>query len=852
MKKNIIYIISILSTALFALQSCGLEDPFVDMVKDGSNIEIIFRPTSYEDVTVKTKASDNRDLLEIEQKIHTAYLLIYDNTGALAVCRNLSSNINQTKESISSLTISNDPLLTSGTLCFIANVPESFVNEWSTKSEDDSYETDLDKFHAAELDFAGADSPFSFGEISSTSAIGVPQVKFSDDKSEYCFPMYGEFALADRTNNQVSINIERLFAKIEVKISVGSGVNQFALSDYTVTNLPTKVALCEPESGEESICATAETGFLTSSNGMSSFNLVSSTDPSVANVVKNGNGQHRSFYFYMPEHLLGGVKTNLDYPTPTQSNKPDLLEGTDYMPTYVTIHGKVMTTGSNNDVVTFHEHKYDIYLGYNEVNNYDVARNVRYKNNVTINGVNGVNADNRIEIIGSKQYQNLVTTEAANCYIVTGSGKYMIPAYQGVVKNLSGASLLYGKPEIVWSDLEYTGSDPAIVIDNVNSNDSQILFEIKEGKFKAGNVLLALRANNEIIWSWHIWCCEDDPRKSLVTYSGSGASVMDRAIGATSGLTMSETGFESYLPDAIKTVWNTVKKYVQALLSSFLWEDGLYYQWGRKDPMRVVENNPAKDDDCVGDDFIGNFIDDDGTYITSVRNPSSLLTSWTAEGAGWSINKTVDDPCPAGYKVPEATIWREKNPNEKGIEVGIKSIGTITLPTTTKRAYTYWGEYTDNSQGAIYYPYYGYIDAENKTKVNNGQTSKKDVKTNSDITASNTLNTERYKSKDFTLNYSSYLGALWSVSVNNQANSAYCLLYNHMNHDSAKLNSGSHQKYSWFQWKNQNTSFPVTLTESSYTDTFFAQVNDPSVYNRNYAVFSKANALPIRCVVDNQ
>ena len=117
-------------------------------------------------------------------------------------------------------------------------------------------------------------------------------------------------------------------------------------------------------------------------------------------------------------------------------------------------------------------------------------------------------------------------------------------------------------------------------------------------------------------WSWHLWFCDPDhrPEESLHEYP-SKARVLNRALGATS-----YTGYETVDIPPIEGITNG------GTLSLSFWKDGLYYQWGNKNPF-------------ISSQYVG------------VGHTTS--DSWDSD------DKTKTDPCPPGYKVPSINIWQE-------------------------------------------------------------------------------------------------------------------------------------------------------------------------------------------------
>lgn len=213
--------------------------------------------------------------------------------------------------------------------------------------------------------------------------------------------------------------------------------------------------------------------------------------------------------------------------------------------------------------------------------------------------------------------------DAANCYMVNAAGTYKF-------------KIAKGNGEAVTDALK----------------DKYISFKASGAK---GNAVIALKVNDRIAWSWHIWATDEVGTGA----AAAGHTVMDRNLGATS----TEIGNVASC--------------------------GLYYQWGRKDPFigansagahvrgesestafstktasyvsngvnfSVIANNDTSITDCI------NYtVSNPMTYIKYVAQVNnSGANSWfnsdyTALNDIWggeSGEKSAYDPCPAGYRVP--------------------------------------------------------------------------------------------------------------------------------------------------------------------------------------------------------
>ena len=254
----------------------------------------------------------------------------------------------------------------------------------------------------------------------------------------------------------------------------------------------------------------------------------------------------------------------------------------------------------------------------------------------------------------------------ANSYIVSAAGDYKFKA----VKGNGDEAVAAASAEILWETWnngeEVTANS---VIASVGLKDGYVTFSTP-ATLKPGNALIAAKdAAGTVLWSWHIWI-----PATAVTASTFGGIVnnpmMDRNLGA---LVAAEAGEAE--PDILSY--------------------GLFYTWGRKDPF------PAPNVKTTGE------VKYDGALMTiaeSVQNPTVYVKTggdsvkdWTTEMSNglWGAEKTVYDPCPAGYKV----AYRDKTEPFWG---GITGAAGYEFNTTYK-----WFKAGDP---ATVFPVPGYID----------------------------------------------------------------------------------------------------------------------------------------------
>lgn len=219
---------------------------------------------------------------------------------------------------------------------------------------------------------------------------------------------------------------------------------------------------------------------------------------------------------------------------------------------------------------------------------------------------------------------NLSAGGPANCYIVKPVfGTYSFDMVKGNGTEPVGDAVT---AEILWETYN-TASEvtPNSVIASVEIDGSKVRFSMPEHPL-SGNAVIAVRdAEGVILWSWHIWVSDFDPDAKAQTYI-SGAVMMDRNLGALNVTMGDEKSF------------------------------GLYYQWGRKDPFPGATKSWVSAYTSTNAKSYADTADD---YEFTVQNPATVISggSWNDSEDLWNAGKTIYDPCPAGWRVPDITAW---------------------------------------------------------------------------------------------------------------------------------------------------------------------------------------------------
>ena len=218
----------------------------------------------------------------------------------------------------------------------------------------------------------------------------------------------------------------------------------------------------------------------------------------------------------------------------------------------------------------------------------------------------------------TKVYTDLSAAGTANCYLIQGAGDYK---FKSVIGNTDATVGNVKSVEVLW---ESFGTDemPNVgdLIASVSYKNGYIRFSTPEN-FRDGNAVIAAKnSKGAILWSWHIWCAEEGWQEQV--YYNDAGTMMDRNLGATSA-TPGDVG---------------------AL--------GLLYQWGRKDPFMgrssIRERNIALSTGVWGEQS-------GGSVSEAYENPMIFYAELHQRVSknSWGTIKTVFDPCPLGWRVPD-------------------------------------------------------------------------------------------------------------------------------------------------------------------------------------------------------
>ena len=296
------------------------------------------------------------------------------------------------------------------------------------------------------------------------------------------------------------------------------------------------------------------------------------------------------------------------------------------------------------------------------------------------------------------------------------------------------------KAKVVWEDCKDIVTTPAVT---GSGADSYLTFTIDKNKLQNGNAVVAVtNAAGTVMWSWHLWFTPKSSLKKIpFTSGGSTYNFMTDNLGWkytkwTGGLKrevvvkieqQAETGEK-------KTATITLK---QAAGNNVREGYGNLYQWGRKDPLPGTDNFYPNTAPNIGYKFndgytiVGDQVADytnptniqrmeERTIGLSIRKPGIMLPkvgggklSWTNHQYInlWSADndkmyeseipikngvKTIYDPSPVGFKVPD--VYAFKDLSNTG---AVWSNGYTLKADNDKEIYFPAGGYRDGNDGKI-------------------------------------------------------------------------------------------------------------------------------------------------------
>lgn len=363
----------------------------------GSSLQFISDPMQRYQVT--TRASYTKD--DAEKEIHNIHVFFFDKVGNYLKGGYLTGypdapdkgGYYSLAEGVTSLKIDDENLTTdaeSAIIYAVANVDPSMFPIDENTGRPTNVET---LAQLEEMDFSIGNEKLSLGIPEN----GIPMVSKV------------EMNLVNPSSKEHIVELTSLMSRIDVNIKLESDITDnnypsLTLVDWTAKNLPLKGAFSEPTGN-------AQTG-----DKWSEETWAKSINTSLQRTIYNKNGEI-SFSFYMFENIQKAewkVDKGEEWYDETQLNEnglypKEILENPDkiyqkqrYKPylanknaTAVELHAFYSTYNETGSGAATYEVRYTLYLGANYTDNFEVKRNHKYENNITIKGLTqvGTNPD---------------------------------------------------------------------------------------------------------------------------------------------------------------------------------------------------------------------------------------------------------------------------------------------------------------------------------------------------------------------------------------------------------------------------------------------------------------------------
>ena len=407
------------------------------------------------------------------------------------------------------------------------------------------------------------------------------------------------------------------------------------------------------------------------------------------------------YVYYMPVNQRGSISNNSEFTKNRYA--PD---NATYLQVRATYDGRPLT--------------YKFYLGIDMVKDFNISPNHVYRLDITIKSPGDPDVDSRVEDWGLVDYSD-ARYELANSYIlnpmpagVDGWRHFRIPIQRAKVfwgtdtrqdyendDRLSFRTSSHWEAFVLASDFAIT-EDNFRIVKGDNGTDPSPYFEVKVRSGLEGNVIVAVGpSSEEVSWSWHLWITEYNPYACMDW--GAGASgqyvypvvggkvhryegtywdnnrsvyIMDRNLGILSLENQSKNGY----PDDKRGL--------------------LYYQFGRKDPFfyhysannnkynytqglpeglkrKFVEYGRADVRSAVkypltfygsyqipGNDKFYEWVTDEHYNPSEVDNTIIWFDPLTRAGGSREGEKSIFDPCPPGFRLPDMSIWADFQEND--------------------------------------------------------------------------------------------------------------------------------------------------------------------------------------------
>lgn len=506
-----------------------------------------------------------------------------------------------------------------------------------------------------------------------------------------------EALIVDENGNQHVIF--SAFTEITTGLQPGSGIEvelkrNVAKVEFEIENsLPENITITSVQ-----LCSVPEVSYYLLDPQDDSF-------PSEKVSFRNMEGETwtegKTFLYYLPVNIRGKV----DNASEQSKNR-----FAPFNATYLKVSGTYKKGETTYPVC------YKFYLGKNMYDDFNLEPNHHYSYTFDIASINYSEDDSRVEQWEMVDYTD-ASYESSNSYILNPASDlprlFRIPIQQiktfwgsdrrAIYENDSYFALRNNaewKAWVIASDFEL--SDKFQITDGEGKSDDQPYFDVTVAPGIEGNVIIAVGPkegndnNDKISWSWHLWITDYNPY-----------ACMDFGNGLDGTYIYPVENGDVHRYEGLYWTYNKSHYIMDRNLGAYSAdypEDGktgiLYYQFGRKDPFFYHTNKSNKY--AVGQIEFVTYVDANKEYdaqIYSIHNPLNFVKGYFAAGdkehnngpwvsgnkynpdqynssLAWHDHQTVRggvregeksifDPCPPGFKVPDGSIWSDFRTNDR-------------------------------------------------------------------------------------------------------------------------------------------------------------------------------------------
>ncbi len=333
----------------------------------------------------------------------------------------------------------------------------------------------------------------------------------------------------------VDIHLTRMMAKISFKYVTAAEAKDLVVTRVIINNMPEKMRMEEtPIEFDYPVGDDFATRSVTIDKKLASGEV---------------------YTFYVPANRRG-ISKNTD-PKLKNNGAPEKA-------LYVQLFISSKSNGSN--------FLYTIYLGANDYNDYNVRRNHNY--NITLK-------------LNSEKRDDRVLAAPANCFVLAHNDEIMFDPYSRTEKGggwdytkyvkkgdpkktIVRASIVWQQQNVIGNNSDQSPEKRRVWLDEYDR------IHVKSGGVNGNALIAGYNADNEIVWSWHIWVNDDKPGELAAavpyyTFEWDATKIYTDKGRSRKGRSLMVCNLGA--PNRYRSESNPASTF------------GCVYQWGRKDPF---------------------------------------------------------------------------------------------------------------------------------------------------------------------------------------------------------------------------------------------------------------------------